>query len=64
MFGLVISSDWAPWVALAIMVIMFVLFVRETFAVEVTAIAGAAAMILLGLLPVKEAVGVLSNPAR
>jgi di/tricarboxylate transporter len=63
MFGLVISSDWAPWVALAIMVIMFVLFVRETFAVEVTAIAGAAAMILLGLLPVKEAVGVLSNPA-
>lgn len=63
MFGLVISSDWAPWVVLAIMVIMFVLFVRETFAVEVTAIAGAAAMILLGLLPVKEAVGVLSNPA-
>lgn len=63
MFGLVISSDWAPWVALAVMAIMFVLFVRETFAVEVTAIAGAAAMMVLGLLPVNEAVGVLSNSA-
>ena len=63
MFGLVISPDLAPYVALAIMAVMFVLFVRETFAVEVTAIAGAAVMILLGLLPVKEAVGVLSNPA-
>ena len=63
MFGLAISPDLAPFVALAIMAVMFVLFVRETFAVEVTAIAGAAVMILLGLLPVKEAVGVLSNPA-
>lgn len=63
MFGLAISADLAPFVALAIMAVMFVLFVRETFAVEVTAIAGAAAMILLGLLPIKEAVGVLSNPA-
>ena len=63
MFGLALSPDVAPIVALAIMAVMFVLFVRETFAVEVTAIAGAAVMILLGLLPVKEAVGVLSNPA-
>ncbi len=63
MFGLALSPDLAPIVALAIMAVMFVLFVRETFAVEVTAIAGAAVMILLGLLPVKEAVGVLSNPA-
>lgn len=63
MFGLALSPDVAPLVALAIMAVMFVLFVRETFAVEVTAIAGAAVMILLGLLPVKEAVGVLSNPA-
>ncbi len=63
MFGLAVSPDFAPYVALAIMAVMFLLFVRETFAVEVTAIAGAAAMILLGLLPMKEAVGVLSNPA-
>ncbi len=63
MFGLAVSPDFAPYVALAIMAVMFLFFVREVFAVEVTAIAGAAAMILLGLLPVKEAVGVLSNPA-
>ena len=63
MFGLVISPETAPYVALGIMAVMFVLFVRETFAVEVTAIAGAAVMIVLGLLPVNEAVGVLSNPA-
>jgi len=63
MFGLTVSPEFAPYVALAIMAIMFISFVRETFAVEVTAIAGAAAMILLGLLPMKEAVGVLSNPA-
>jgi di/tricarboxylate transporter len=63
MFGLAVSPDLAPYVALAVMAVMFIFFVRETFAVEVTAIAGAAAMILLGLLPVKEAVGVLSNPA-
>ncbi len=63
MFGLAVSPDFAPYMALAIMAVMFVFFVRETFAVEVTAIAGAAAMILLGLLPVKEAVGVLANPA-
>ncbi len=63
MFGLEISPDWSPWVALAIMAIMFVMFVRETFEVEVTAIAGAATMILLGLLSPKDAVGVLSNAA-
>ncbi len=63
MFGLAVSPDLAPYVALAVMAVMFIFFVRETFAVEVTAIAGAAAMILLGLLPVKEAVSVLSNPA-
>jgi di/tricarboxylate transporter len=42
---------------------MFVLFVRETYPVEVTALGGAALMLVLGILPVKEAVTVLSNPA-
>lgn len=63
MFGLSLAPEVAPFAALAIVAVMFVLFVRETFAVEVTAIAGAAAMILVGILPVKEAVDVLSNPA-
>ncbi|MEY4982187.1 MAG: hypothetical protein RIR62_453 [Pseudomonadota bacterium] len=63
MFGLEIAGAVQPWVALAILIVMFVLFVRETYPVEVTAIGGAAAMLVLGILPVKEAVSQLSNPA-
>ena len=63
MFGLEVAQDWQPFVALAILAGMFVLFVRETYPVEVTALGGAALMLVLGILPVKEAVTVLSNPA-
>lgn len=63
MLGLDLAQSTQAFVALGIMAVMFVFFVRETFPVEVTAIAGAAAMIVLGLLPVKDAVGVLSNAA-
>ncbi len=63
MFGLDLAPDVQPWVALTILVVMFVLFVRETFPVEVTAIGAAAAMLLSGILPVGDAMSVLSNPA-
>ena len=63
MFGLSISAELQPWFALAILAIMFVLFVLERTPVEVTAIGGAAAMLILGILPVKEATSVLSNSA-
>ena len=63
MFGLEIAGAVQPWVALGILIVMFVLFVRETYPVEVTAIGAAALFILLGILPVKEAVSQLSNPA-
>ncbi|MCB6178395.1 SLC13 family permease [Rhodobacter sp. Har01] len=63
MFGLSVPADWAPWVALAILVVMFTLFVLETMPVEVTAIGGAAVMLVTGLLPVKDATAVLSNSA-
>ncbi len=63
MFGIEIAQDMQPYVALAILVVMFVLFVRETFPVEVTAIAGAAVMLLLGMLPIKDGLAVLSNSA-
>jgi di/tricarboxylate transporter len=42
---------------------MLVLFIRETYPVEVTAIGGAAAMLLLGILPMGQATTVLANPA-
>ncbi len=49
--------------ALAVVVAMFVLFVRERYPAEVIAVAGAAAMYLLGILPYDLALSVLSNPA-
>jgi di/tricarboxylate transporter len=63
MFGLELAAEWQPWVALGILIVMFTLFVRETYPVEVTAIGGAAVMVISGILPVKEATSVLSNAA-
>ena len=42
MLGLEIAAQWQPFVALALLAIMFVLFIRETYPVEVTAMGGAA----------------------
>lgn len=63
MFGLAVPAEAAPWVAMAILAVMFVLFVLERTPVEVTAIGGAALMLILGILPVAEATKVLSNSA-
>ncbi|GHC18009.1 MULTISPECIES: SLC13 family permease [Gemmobacter] len=63
MFGIELAQDSQAFVSIGILLVMFVLFVKEVFPVEVTAIAGAAVMILLGILPYKEALGVLSNNA-
>jgi di/tricarboxylate transporter len=63
MFGYSVPMEAQPWVALAILVIMFVLFIMERTPVEVTAIGGAAVMLILGILPVKDATSVLSNSA-
>ena len=63
MFGISIPAEILPWVAFAILAVMFVLFVLERTPVEVTAIGGAAAMLVLGILPVKAATEVLANPA-
>ena len=53
----------APLLTLGIVALMFVLFVRETFPTEVTALAGAALMLVTGVLPYENALRVLSNPA-
>ncbi|MDR0807954.1 MAG: SLC13 family permease [Gemmobacter sp.] len=63
MLGIELAQESQPYIALGILAVMFVLFVRETFPVEVTAILGAAAMILVGILPERAALGVLSNNA-
>ena len=46
-----------------VVLVMLVLFARETYPPEVTAIGGAAAMYLLGLLPFDRVSGVFSNSA-
>ncbi len=63
MFGIALSGTPAAVVALAIIAVMLVMFVRETYPVEVVALTGAAVMILLGILPEREALHVLSNEA-
>ena len=63
MIGLDLSQPVQAAIALTILGGMFVLFIRETYPVEVTAIGGAALMVVLGILPVKAGIGVLSNSA-
>ena len=48
---------------LVIVLVMLVLFAREVYPPEVVAIGGAAAMYLLGLLPLERLTGVFSNSA-
>lgn len=63
MIDLGLSQAAQAYLTLAIVAGMFVLFMREIFATEVIAIGGAALVLLLGLVPYKEAVAVLSNTA-
>ena len=57
------SQTGSAILTLAVVVIMFIMFLRETFPTEVVAITGAALMLGLGLLPYEDALNVLSNPA-
>ncbi|MFN3292828.1 MAG: SLC13 family permease [Gemmobacter sp.] len=63
MIGLELSANMQAVVAMAIVLGMLVMFIRETYPVEVVAIGGAVAMLVLGILPQKEALRVFSNPA-
>ncbi|MEM1301180.1 MAG: SLC13 family permease [Pseudomonadota bacterium] len=58
-----ISQAGQSAVALTVVVIMFVLFVREVYPTEVVAVGGAALMLALGILPYEAALSILSNPA-
>ncbi len=63
MFGLDLSQTMQAYAAIAIVLGMLALFIREVFPVEVTALAGAALMLILGILPQDDALRVLSNHA-
>jgi di/tricarboxylate transporter len=49
--------------ALTVVAVMFIMFLRETFPTEVVALAGAATLLATGLLPYDDAQMVLSNSA-
>ena len=63
MFGLALSPEWQPSVAIAILLGMFAAFLRERYPVEVVAIVGAALLVVLGILPTGEVMDVFSNSA-
>jgi di/tricarboxylate transporter len=63
MFGLELDQAMQAYAAMAILLGMLALFVKETYPVEVTAIGGAALMLILGILPQADAVAVFSNAA-
>ncbi|MEO9685381.1 MAG: SLC13 family permease [Tateyamaria sp.] len=52
-----------PILALLLVAVMFIMFVRETYSTEVVAITGTALMLATGILPYADALAVLSNPA-
>ena len=53
----------APLLSLLTIVVMFVLFIRESYPTEVVALSGAAFMLVSGVLPVDDLLNVFSNPA-
>ena len=63
MIDLSLSPTANAVLALAVVVVMFAFFVRERYPAEVIAIAGAAVMLITGILPYDQALAVLSNPA-
>ena len=63
MIDLGLTTNGQAILSLVIVGFMFVLFLREIFPTEVTALMGASLMILFGLLPYDAGLAVLSNPA-
>lgn len=63
MVDLIAHPDFAAWFTLAVLAGMFLLFVLEVFPVEVTAMLAAAVLVVAGVVPYGDVLGVFSNPA-
>ncbi|MGO4916277.1 SLC13 family permease [Pseudogemmobacter sp. W21_MBD1_M6] len=63
MFNIAFSPQTSSVLTISIVVIMLIMFVRERYPAEVIAIAGAASVLALGILPYEKALTILSNPA-
>ena len=60
---LALSQTTQAVLTLAVVGLMFVLFLREILPTDVVALIGVSILLLSGLLPYETAIGVLSNPA-
>ena len=58
-----LPEPYPALLTLGVLAAMFVLFIREKYPPEVTAIGGAAVLMALGVLPVDDALAVFANPA-
>ncbi|MBO9468131.1 SLC13 family permease [Tropicibacter sp. R15_0] len=58
-----LSQTGQAGVAIAVVVLMFALFLRDIYPTEVTALGGVALLLVTGVLPYEAALAVLSNPA-
>ncbi len=58
-----LSQTGQAGVAIAVVIVMFALFLRDAYPTEVTAIGGVAVLLITGVLPYDNALAVLSNPA-
>ena len=58
-----LSQTGQAIVTLAVVGVMFALFIRETYPTEVVAISGATFLLATGVLPYEQGLAVLSNPA-
>lgn len=56
-------ADWQLWLVVGLIVVLLVLFIRETLPTAVTAILGTVVLMLSGVLDVEEGLSGLSNPA-
>lgn len=63
MINLPLSETGDAVLTLGVVVIMFIMFLRESYPTEVVALGGVALMLLFGLLPYDAGLAVLSNPA-
>ena len=60
---MILVENFEVFVSLILLIIMIVFFVTEIVPIEVTALSTAVLMVILGILPSKEFLNILSNPA-
>ena len=58
-----LSQTHGAYLTMAVVAVMFTLFLREAFPTEVVAMIGVSILLVTGVLSYEQAVGVFANPA-